>query len=76
MAELALHPRLAHMLLKSVPLGLSDLACELAALLSERDILRGPAGDRMPTFAPDSISYMDSTITRPVQPSIAGSIIE
>jgi ATP-dependent helicase HrpB len=34
------------MLLKSVPLQLSDLACELAALLSERDILRGPSGWR------------------------------
>ncbi|MDP3597589.1 MAG: ATP-dependent helicase HrpB, partial [Nitrospirota bacterium] len=40
MAELPLHPRLAHMLLKSVPLQLGSLACELAALLSERDILR------------------------------------
>lgn len=46
MAELPLHPRLAHMLLKSVPLQLTNLACELAALLSERDILRGPSGWR------------------------------
>ncbi len=45
-AKLPLHPRLAHMLLKSVPLQLSHLACELAALLSERDILRGPSGRR------------------------------
>ena len=46
MAELPLHPRLAHMLLKAVPLQLGNLACELAALLSERDILRGPSGWR------------------------------
>lgn len=46
MAELPLHPRLAHMLIKSVPLQLSPLACELAALLSERDILRGSPGWR------------------------------
>ena len=46
MAELPLHPRLAHMLLKSVPLNLSHLACDIAALLSERDILRGPSGWR------------------------------
>jgi ATP-dependent helicase HrpB len=46
MAELSLHPRLAHMLLKAVPLQLGGLACELAALLSERDILRGPSGWR------------------------------
>ncbi len=46
MAELPLHPRLAHMLLKAVPLSRIGLACELAALLSERDILRGPSGRR------------------------------
>ena len=46
MAELPLHPRLTHMLLKSVSLQLSPLACELAALLSERDLLRGPPGWR------------------------------
>ncbi len=44
MAELALHPRLSHMLLKAGPLGLTDLACDLAALLGERDLFRGPAG--------------------------------
>ncbi len=44
MAELPLHPRLSHMLLKAGPLHLTNLACELAALLSERDLLRGPPG--------------------------------
>jgi len=34
------------MLLKAVPLQLGNLACKLAALLSERDILRGPSGWR------------------------------
>ena len=46
MAELPLHPRLAHMLLTAVPLRFGHLACTLAALLSERDILRGPFGQR------------------------------
>ena len=46
MADLPLHPRLSHMLLKSGPLNLTGLASELAALLSERDILRGPSGWR------------------------------
>ncbi len=46
LAELPLHPRLAHMLLKAVPLNLAGLACDVAALLSERDILRGPSGWR------------------------------
>ena len=42
MAELPLHPRLAHMMLRAAPVGLADLACEVAALLSDRDILHGP----------------------------------
>ncbi len=46
MAGLALHPRLAHMILKAIPLDLGSLACDLAALLSERDVLRGPAASR------------------------------
>lgn len=46
MAELPLHPRLSHMLIKALPLGLEHLACDIAALLSERDVLRGPAGQR------------------------------
>jgi len=41
MAELGLHPRLAHMILAAIPLGLGETACVLAALLEERDILRG-----------------------------------
>lgn len=40
LAELATHPRLAHMLVASRSFTLSALACEVAALLSERDILR------------------------------------
>ncbi|HEX4387466.1 MAG TPA: ATP-dependent helicase HrpB, partial [Steroidobacteraceae bacterium] len=43
MARLAVHPRLAHMLLRGRPLGLLRQASELAALLSERDLLRGEA---------------------------------
>ena len=46
MGELPLHPRLSHMLLKSVPLSRTGLACDLAALLSERDIVHGPSGAR------------------------------
>ena len=44
--ELALHPRLAHMLLAAVKLEQVPLAAELAALLAERDLLRGGAGAR------------------------------
>jgi ATP-dependent helicase HrpB len=35
----ALHPRLAHMVVQGRELGAEDLACELAVLLSERDLL-------------------------------------
>jgi ATP-dependent helicase HrpB len=44
MAPLPLHPRLAHMVLRSRALGATALACEVAALLSERDVFRGTAG--------------------------------
>ena len=40
MASIGLHPRLAHMIIKASQLGLGGLACEISALLSERDILR------------------------------------
>ncbi len=46
MADLPLHPRLSHMLLKAVSLRCTDLACDVAALLGERDLLRGPTGTR------------------------------
>ena len=41
MAALPVHPRLAHLLLKGRELGATALAAQLAAVLSERDILRG-----------------------------------
>lgn len=43
LAGLGTHPRLAHMMVKGRELGAPRLACELAAILSERDILRSPA---------------------------------
>lgn len=45
MAELPAHPRIAHLLLRGQALGLGRLACDLAALLGERDILRGGGAD-------------------------------
>jgi ATP-dependent helicase HrpB len=41
MVRLPLHPRLAHMLFAAERLGLGALACDVAALLSERDVLTG-----------------------------------
>lgn len=39
LSKLRVHPRLAHMIVKAIPLGLVKQACDLAALLQERDIL-------------------------------------
>ena len=49
MAELPMHPRLAHMVLRAESLGALSRACDLAALLSERDPIRGDGG-----FVPDA----------------------
>ncbi len=43
MARLPLHPRLSHMLFTAQQLGQGALACDVAALLSERDVLVGEA---------------------------------
>ena len=40
-AVLGVHPRIAHMILKGKELGRAAQACRLAAILSERDVLRG-----------------------------------
>ena len=45
MAELPLHPRLSHMVLAGAEQGSGDRACEVAALLSERDVLTAQARD-------------------------------
>ncbi|MFB4391343.1 MULTISPECIES: ATP-dependent helicase HrpB [unclassified Pseudomonas] len=45
MAELPAHPRIAHLLLRGQALGLVAMACDVAALLGERDIQRGGGAD-------------------------------
>ena len=45
LAGLGVHPRLGHMLLQGKKMGQASLACDLAALLSERDILKNDAGN-------------------------------
>lgn len=45
MAQLPAHPRIAHLLIRGHELGLSEHACDLAALLGERDIQRGGGAD-------------------------------
>ncbi|MGF7172356.1 ATP-dependent helicase HrpB [Azospirillum doebereinerae] len=46
MARLGVHPRLARMMLDGAALGLGPLACTVAALLGERDIVRAQPGFR------------------------------
>jgi ATP-dependent helicase HrpB len=46
MAGIGVHPRFAHMLLKARAMGRLPLAADLAALLGERDLLRGVSGAR------------------------------
>ncbi len=41
MAQWGAHPRLAHMMLRGRQLGVGLLACDVAAVLNERDMLRG-----------------------------------
>lgn len=41
MAALPMHPRLAHMLLRGQSFGMAEMACRVAAIVSERDLLRG-----------------------------------
>jgi len=43
MVALPVHPRLAHMLHAARALGRGEVACDVAALLSERDVLSGDA---------------------------------
>lgn len=45
MATLGIAPRLAHLVLRGAALGMATLACEVAALLAERDILRREAAE-------------------------------
>ncbi len=44
MAGMGLHPRLAHMVLRGNKIGVGNLACDLAALLTERDVLKMQLG--------------------------------
>jgi ATP-dependent helicase HrpB len=70
MAALGLHPRLAHMLLAARDLGAGALptACDLAALLEERDVLRGEQG---PADA-DVRLRLELLHSRPIPPFVGG----
>jgi ATP-dependent helicase HrpB len=46
MAALPMHPRLAHMLVAANRLGYGGIACDMAALLGERDVVRFDPGQQ------------------------------
>jgi len=45
MSDLPVHPRLAHMIIRGKEFSPGPLACDIAAVLEERDILRGAGRD-------------------------------
>jgi ATP-dependent helicase HrpB len=48
LTRLSTHPRLAHMIVRAIQMERSQLALEIAALLGERDVLRGADNPRAP----------------------------
>ena len=61
MSELPVHPRLARMVTAGADLGFGAIACSLAALLEERDVLRGRP-DELPTDIVDRLRLIDGTV--------------
>lgn len=55
MARLPLHPRLARLLLRAEELGCTRLGCDVAALVSERDIFRGGSAAVAPSAGASDI---------------------
>ena len=72
MAELPLHPRLARMVTGSLPLGLGWTACVLAALLEDRDVLRGRPDD-VPVDVVDRARLLDDRGAR--HPAMDGGAV-
>ena len=65
MAELPLHPRLARMLVGGLPAGLGPVACAMAALLEDRDVLRG-APDELPVDVAERVRViLDPSASHP-----------
>ncbi|HET7649266.1 MAG TPA: ATP-dependent helicase HrpB [Gammaproteobacteria bacterium] len=72
LVALPLHPRLAHMVVRGAARGAGWLACLIAALVSERDILSGPnvsadAGLRLRLLADESARADDAARVRRVR---------
>ena len=65
MAALPVHPRLAHMVVTAAGRGMGAIACAMAALLEERDVLRGRP-EELPTAIADRVRLIvDPRSTHP-----------
>lgn len=62
MAALPMHPRLAAMLVAAAPLGEGALACTLAAILSERDILPRGTGSLSESDLLDRVDALEERL--------------
>ena len=65
MAELPVHPRLAHMITVAATWGLGATACALAALIEERDVLRGRPDELSADITERVRLIVDPTATHP-----------
>jgi ATP-dependent helicase HrpB len=63
MAELPLHPRLARMVVAATGIGQGSLACAVAALVEDRDVLRGRP-DELPTDLALRVDLVAGSATR------------
>jgi len=69
LSKLAVHPRIAHMLVGSIALGASEFACILAAMLEEKDLLQGEQRNN-PDFMARVNSMFDARSTSHIQKQI------
>jgi ATP-dependent helicase HrpB len=74
MARLPLHPRLSRLMMRSEELGCVRLGADLAAILSEREIFRHGAPDRM--FSEPDISERIDALRRGRKETTAGGTID
>jgi ATP-dependent helicase HrpB len=75
MAELPVHPRLAHMIIAAQDRGLGGVACALAALLEERDVLRGRP-DELPANVVERVRLVvDPRATHPAMDRAAVQLV-
>src|SRR5207248_548323 len=74
MAELPLHPRLARMVVGAVAAGRGGTACAVAALLEERDVLRGRPDEIETDVAARRRPLADRTARHPQAARLAAAL--